>query len=178
MTTQGEKQDVFSRLEGLFIANPSISCYRDEDKNVFFVEQFLSLDKKVYTTVIRSKAGYSTVTMLMPPIEVPEESVGRVMGFMNDRNSKYIRGCLVLDKNRCVRFDNYIPLDDGDSVSDGTLLTEVLLGTRILLQTVGDVLSVIDGEEVEDNTVNRRDVESETYVPKKELPADAGAMYR
>ena len=188
MTNNTEVKNLYSRLKGLYKSNPSIECNLLEKEVGIVIRHYLSLENSVTTFIMKSRdVGYSIATSLNPGLTVPEETRENVLEYLNRVNRKMIRGYFVLDEDNDVRFDSFIPLCEGNVISDDCLADEIMLGDHIFMNFIQRLMRAIDGESVEDKEESKEksdsnkkapvDPENEMYVPSNNAKEQVGAMY-
>ena len=178
---------LFDRIRGIYFNNPAVQMSLSDKSDTIYVSRLISMENRTHiiATKIR-EIGFSTVTRLEPAFIVPKESIGDVQRYFNKMNGKFIRGSMSIDDNGEVRFNSFIPYSKDNTISDRSLAEELFLGDVVLMNTIQDILKVIDGEDVDEVEKEEKNVkagggtggpEEEPYVPSTNVKDKVGAMY-
>ena len=185
-----EPKTLYALLSDTYMSNPMIDCFYEEETSSIVVRQFVGpQSRQVVHIVPWNDAGYTIVTIPLPRIEVPDDSMGNVENFLSRSNSKLERGMFVITDDSTILFRSYMHCREGDVLSKRTVMEEVNLGTRMFMSYLGFIVRAIDGEKFEDifeepdkikgsNTAG--EVPSEdVYVPASDEVTSkvAGGMY-
>ena len=184
-----EPRMMYALLEEAYMSNPMIDCVFVEDVSTTVIRQYISPQSSQTVHVIPwNDSGYSVITLPIPKIEVPEESMECTERFLDRYNRRLERGSFVITDEGCIIFRTYLPCRRGDILSVKSVLEEVNLGTRMFMNSMGSIVRAMDGERYEDIFGEKEEKGSNTsdsftsedvYVPasEKDCVKANGGMY-